>query len=158
MPNIIKNGAIVADSWLRSEGLRADQQAYYLPLAQWLDNQERLLGQAHVGVLLAPNDDPQALKAVLAQIPLIAIDFPKFADGRGFSIGRVLRERLGYGGELRAVGTVLPDQVFFLTRLGFNAFEIAEERLNDALALLKPFSEPYQAAPDQAPLFRRRAA
>jgi uncharacterized protein (DUF934 family) len=112
----------------------------------------------HVGVLLAGSDDPGQLGADLPGIGLIAIEFPKFVDGRGFSTARLLRERYGYKGEIRAVGSYLPDQIYYLRRCGFDAFEVPDERVEDALGCWTPFSEPYQAGVDQPPLYQRRAA
>lgn len=93
-------------------------------------------------------------------LDLIAVHFPKFADGRGYSTASLLRLRYGYTGELRAFGDVGRDQLFYLARVGFDSFLISEGR--DAAAALcsfDDFSEVYQSATDQSlPLFRRRAA
>jgi uncharacterized protein (DUF934 family) len=91
-------------------------------------------------------------------LPVIGINFPKFADGRGYSIARYVRERLGFNGELRAIGDVMRDQLFFLQRCGFNSYAIREDcDAEVAMAGLSDFSETYQAANDQkSPLFRRR--
>lgn len=98
------------------------------------------------------------LAAELASAPLIAIDFPVFTDGRGYSTARLLRERYGYQGEMRAVGDVLIDQLFYLSRCGFDAFSLREDQsIDDALRALKTFSRSYQPGVDSAePLFRRR--
>src|SRR5699024_2653247 len=85
------------------------------------------------------------LAAELASAPLIAIDFPVFTDGRGYSTARLLRERYGYQGEMRAVGDVLIDQLFYLSRCGFDAFSLREDQsIDDALRALKTFSRSYQ--------------
>jgi uncharacterized protein (DUF934 family) len=88
------------------------------------------------------------------------VNFPKFNDGRGFSIGRLLRERYGFRGELRAIGDVLRDQLFFLARCGFDAFALRDDQdVDEALGAFADFSEAYQPALDQpVPLFRRRLA
>jgi len=88
----------------------------------------------------------------------VAVHFPQFADGRGYSLGRLLRERYGWRGELRAIGDVLRDQLFYLTRCGFDAFDLREDQdLQAALSAFDDFSESYQTAVDQRqPLFRRR--
>lgn len=98
------------------------------------------------------------LAAELASAPLIAIDFPVFTDGRGYSTARLLRERYGYQGEIRAVGDVLIDQLFYLSRCGFDAFSLREDQIvEDALRALKTFSRSYQPGVDSTePLFRRR--
>ena len=88
---------------------------------------------------------------------MIAVDFPKFADGRGYSIAYNLRARLGYSGELRAIGDVLRDQMFYMQRVGFDAFAPRADRsIEDALKGLSDFSEKYQTSWDEKlPLFRR---
>ena len=118
------------------------------------------VGQRGLSVLLQPGDDPVALAATLASIERIAVHFPRFTDGRGYSIAYLLRRRLGWKGELRAVGDVHRDQLFYLARSGFNAFLLNDGRdAQGAVAAFKDFSAPYQAAADQAvPVFRLRAA
>lgn len=88
----------------------------------------------------------------------IDIDFPKFADGRGYSAARLLRERYGYQGELRSVGDVLIDQLFFMARCGFTSFALRDDQIiDDAIQAFASFSICYQNdANDQRPLFRRR--
>jgi uncharacterized protein (DUF934 family) len=91
---------------------------------------------------------------------LIAIDFPTFVDGRGYSSARLVRERLGYRGELRAVGDILRDQVFYLLRCGFDSLLLREDQdVDAALAAFGDFIEVYQRAVDRpVPLFARRGA
>jgi uncharacterized protein (DUF934 family) len=91
---------------------------------------------------------------------MVAVHFPKFNDGRGYSSARLLRERLGFAGELRAVGDVLRDQLFLLARCGFDSFALrADQDPASALSAFKDFSVRYQAATDEVlPLFRRRTA
>ncbi|MBS0337706.1 MAG: DUF934 domain-containing protein [Proteobacteria bacterium] len=122
-----------------------------VPLAQW---------NGEPGVLLGTADDPAALKGRLDRLSVIAIEFPQFTDGRGYTIARLLRERYGYKGELRAVGEVLRDNLFYLSRCGFDSFLVSDQsRLDDALEGLGDFSDGYQASADRPqPLFRRRAA
>jgi len=109
-------------------------------------------------VVLEPNDDPARLAGSLGEVRVIAVNFPKFGDGRGFSIARLLRERYGYRGELRAVGEVGRDHLFAMAQCGFDAFELREgEDAQEALAAFEDFSETYQAtAARPQPLFRRR--
>jgi uncharacterized protein (DUF934 family) len=109
---------------------------------------------------LEPTDDPAAVAARLGQVARVEVHFPKFGDGRGFSIGRLLRERYGYQGELRAVGHITRDHLFFLESCGFDAFELRDgEDAHAALAAFDDFSESYQASPKRPlPLFRRRLA
>ena len=107
---------------------------------------------------LEPTDDPAKVAGELAGVARVEVNFPKFGDGRGFSIGRLLRERYGYKGELRAVGQITRDHLFDLESCGFDAFELREgEDAAEALAAFDDFSESYQASPARpVPLFRRR--
>jgi uncharacterized protein (DUF934 family) len=161
---MIKNREVVADDWtvLRlEEGQAADAVEVapgkvIVPLAVW-QAQPALRARADVGVWIASHERPETLKDDVAQLPLVAVDFPKFNDGRGYSIAYNLRARLGYEGELRAIGDVLRDQLFLMQRVGFNAFAVRADRdIHDALKGLTDFSEPYQASWDiKSPLFRR---
>jgi uncharacterized protein (DUF934 family) len=109
-------------------------------------------------IRLEPQDDPAAVVARLAKAARVEINFPKFGDGRGFSIARLLRERYGYKGELRAVGQVARDHLYYMEQCGFDAFLLREgEDVAEALAAFDDFSEAYQASVAQpVPLFRRR--
>lgn len=100
-----------------------------------------------------PDDIPH-----IDRLALIAIEFPKFTDGRGYSVGRMLRDRHGYTGELRAVGWVLRDNLFYMERCGFDAFELkAGKPLESALEAFHEFAATYQAdAADKRPIYRRR--
>jgi uncharacterized protein (DUF934 family) len=111
-------------------------------------------------VWLAPDQDPAVLGDKLSVLALIAVDFPAFADGRGYSIARLLRERLGFEGELRAVGDVLRDQLSYMAQVGFDAFAVRADRdAAQALDGLDDFSEQYQATVLQpVPLLKRRVA
>jgi len=109
-------------------------------------------------LVLEPTDDPAVVAGAVGLAQVIAVNFPKFGDGRGYSIGRLLRERHGYKGELRAVGQITRDHLFFLESVGFDAFELREgEDAAEALAAFDDFSESYQASVTRpVPLFRRR--
>ena len=104
-------------------------------------------------------DDPAAFAERVGALKVIAVNFPKYGDGRGYSIARLLRERYGYKGELRAVGVVARDHLQLMAQCGFDSFELREgEDAQAALAALDDFSEAYQAnAAQPVPLFRRRA-
>ena len=111
-------------------------------------------------LVLEPTDDPALVAASLAQARVVAVRFPKFGDGRSFSLGRLLRERFGYKGELRAIGAVGRDHLHSMAQCGFDAFELrAGEDPEEALTGFGDFSESYQSTTAQPlPLFRRRAA
>lgn len=161
---VIRNRRVEPDPWsllgLDGEvpaGLPAGPSI--VPLATWNARRDELRqrGEA-VGVWLRPDDDPVALGHDVNELPLIAVHFPKFADGRGYSIAVLLRTRLGYRGELRAIGDVARDQLFYLARVGFDAFSLPGHRdPQAALAAFSTFREVYQGSVTQpAPLFRRR--
>ena len=109
-------------------------------------------------VVLEPTDDPRSLAERLPGLKVIAVNFPKYGDGRGYSIGRLLRERYGYKGELRAIGVIARDHLQLLAQCGFDAFQLREgEDAQAALAAFGDISEAYQASAAQpVPLFRRR--
>ena len=168
MSKIIKDRIIVEDDWhvLRLaegdsvESVIVPSCKVIVPLKVWLTH-AGLKDRRDVGVWLTSDERPEELQAVLAENPqqfaLIAVDFPKFTDGRGYSIAYNLRTRLGYDGELRAIGDVLRDQLFYMQRVGFNAFAVrADKNIEDALKGLTDFSEKYQTSWDEkTPLFRR---
>jgi uncharacterized protein (DUF934 family) len=165
MPRLIKDGAIIDDRWtlLREASSVADvprAQAAIIPLALWLQSREALRARADIGVWLKPSDDPEVIAADCPALPLVAVDFPQFSDGRGYSLARLLRERHGFAGELRAIGDVLRDQIYYLAQCGFNAFAVRADRdIEDALRGFSDFSDNYQATwARPVPLFRRRAA
>jgi len=167
MRKIIKDKAIINDDWQvlkLADGESAETTVVpagktLVPLSVWLAQKSTLASRADIGVWLASDERTESLKEDVATLPLIAIDFPTFADGRGYSIAYQLRTRLGFEGELRAIGDVLRDQLFYMARVGFNAFATREDRsIEDALKGLTDFSETYQTAWDQkTPLFRRVA-
>jgi uncharacterized protein (DUF934 family) len=154
MPRLISNGRIVEDEWAPADaedGVHAQRQI--LTLGQW----EALEDKSGSAVQLEPDHACAPLLAHLDEIILVAINFPIFMDGRGFSYARELRER-GYRGELRAVGHFIRDQLHYMTRCGFDSFRFEDELLlEEALESLVDFSEHYQASIDEPlPLFRRR--
>lgn len=134
-----------------------------IPLAVWEARRNELASRAQqgeIGLLLATHEPVEKLVNAIDNIndiPLIAVFVERFADGRIFSIGNLLRTRYGYKNELRAVGDVLRDQLFFLKRSGFDSYLIRADRsAEDALHGLKDFSEPYQGAVDEMlPVWRR---
>ena len=108
---------------------------------------------------LEPTDDPASIADRLGRVARVEVNFPMFGDGRGFSIARLLRERYGYKGELRAVGEVVRDHLFYMESCGFDAFLLRDgEDPVEALTGFEDFSESYQASVARPlPLFRRRS-
>ncbi|MCG6657137.1 DUF934 domain-containing protein [Halomonas campisalis] len=153
----IRQGKPAEDRWtlVRDDQAALPEGPVIVPLARWQASE----ASAELAPWLSSDTElTPELADELGNAPLIAIDFPKFTDGRGYSLARLLRERYGYEGEIRAVGDVLVDQVFFLTRCGFDALSLREDQwLEDALYALNAFSRAYQPAVDEPePLFRHR--
>lgn len=180
MPTLVKNGALHDDSWIvlgkGDEFPRAQFDAgelLMLPLEMWLAHADSVAGAPNISVWLDSDEEPAKLCETSGDaddadssasvfdcnnLPLIAINFPVFSDGRGYSYARQLREHYGYTGELRAIGDILRDQLFFYKRCGFNSYALRDDRdASDALASLQDFSQSYQAANDNSvPVFHRR--
>ena len=168
MAQLIKNGAAAADTWTTLELAEGETPETVVlpagdvifPFAVWQARKAEIAGRANLGILLQPDSRVEEIADDLAKFSLIAVNFPKFVDGRGYSTASLLRQRYGYTGELRAVGDVLHDQLFFFKRVGFDSFALKDGK-NLAYALdagFKPFSEGYQTSTNQPqPLFRRRA-
>ena len=170
MPTLIDRAGPLQDRWsmLDSEGLVAPAAAatvaggpgahLILSLDQWTLHGDALVAAgAQIGIRLEPAEGPEAIAHLLDRIRLVAVHFPSFTDGRGYSTARLLRQRYGWAGELRAVGDVLRDQMFYLARCGFDTFELKDgEDVAAALAAFGDFTEVYQEAADRGPLFRRR--
>ena len=168
MATLIKERRIAADNW---QLLKAGEAAtlpelpaagdVIVPLALWLARRDDLLARpGRLGVWLDANEGPEPIAGDLARFAVIAVNFPKFGDGRGYSIARLLRERYCFRGELRAIGDVLHDHLYFMEQCGFDAFALREDQnAQEALSVFVVFSDGYQTSvlrPD--PLFRRRLA
>lgn len=162
MRNLIRGSRIVPqDDWQvipRDHSGPLPAGPVLVPLAYWLAHRDSLRLRPDTGVWLASNEGPEPLAGDMTRLSLIGIEFPAFADGRGYSSARILRDRMGYAGELRAFGDVLRDQLFYMSRCGFDSFAIREDRdAAEALASLKDFSVCYQGGSDNPmPLFRKR--
>jgi uncharacterized protein (DUF934 family) len=117
-----------------------------VPLALWRLRRDDLVDHAgRLGVWLDAGDDLTAVAPDLDRLAVVAVNFPKFSDGRGFSTARLLRERYGYRGELRAIGDVGRDQLLYLERCGFDAFALRDgEDAHRALAAFDEVSVVYQ--------------
>jgi len=157
---VIKDRQIIEDTWqLLAAGTPLPPAGdVIVSLAVW--NEWIAAGRpqrsGRVAVVLESDELPEQITQ-LEQARLVAINFPKFADGRGYSSARLLRERYRYAGEVRAVGDVLRDQLFYMARCGIDSFALkAGKDIEGALAAFDDFSIAYQAAADDPrPLWRR---
>lgn len=163
---LIKDQKPALDSWrlleVGADGVAPDIPAsddVIAPLVLWRTSREQLLKRSgRVGVWLEGSDDPADISDDLQHFGVIAVLFKSFTDGRGYSIGRLLRQRYGWAGELRAIGDIQRDQFFYLMRCGFDAFALREgQDAGVALGAFHDFAQPYQASVERPlPLFRRR--
>lgn len=134
-------------AWPTDPGVTRWEGGAYLRLADWLA--APVDGAA---IVLMPTDDPLALAGRTAGLAHIAVDFARFSDGRGLSTARLLRERVGWTGEIRAVGDVIVDLLFYMSRCGFDAFALrSDQPLEAALAAFATFPQVYQPAADARP-------
>lgn len=164
MQRIIKNNEVIDETWhLLPKDTSFDELSncddLIVPLALWREHGHALQARdGGLGVWLDSDEEAEEIGADVGKFKVIALNFPAFTDGRSYSNARLLRDRYGYKGELRAIGDVLRDQLFYLHRCGFDAFAIrADKDPYEALEGLKDFSVTYQAATDEPlPLFRRR--
>jgi uncharacterized protein (DUF934 family) len=160
-----KSGARVAgDPWafLADEDAIPETGDIVVSQARFLAEREALLARnaGRLGVLVQPSkDEVEQIGADAPRFALIAVGFPAYRDGRGFTTARLLRERYAFIGELRAVGDVLPDLIFFMLRCGFDAFALkAHHPEEDFARAARTFSVAYQGAADgRLPAHRLRA-
>jgi uncharacterized protein (DUF934 family) len=170
MAQLIKHGALAADPWTTlalaegetPESVTLPAGDVIFPVAVWLARKNEIVScHKRIGLLLQPDDKVEEIAADLDYFVVVAVHFPRFVDGRGYSTAALLRQRYHYQGELRAVGDVLHDQLFFMKRVGFDSYGLKDGK--DAVYAIdkgfSPFSETYQASTDQPePHFRRRIA
>ncbi len=144
---VIKDRQVVENQWQFAADADALPQAgdVSVPLALWLEQKDALTARGGaLGVRLRPEDDFHALADDLPRLALIELEFPLFGDGRLFSFARLLRDQYGYAGEIRAVGYFLTDQIYFLSRVGVNAFDLDDKRVALGLASFSEFTVHYQ--------------
>ncbi|MEQ8557044.1 MAG: DUF934 domain-containing protein [Henriciella sp.] len=157
---LIKNRQEVDDIWafVPDDAPLSPGGCVTVSLGRFRSEMELLLARnTEIGVRLEPADDPHELEDHLDRLALIEVSFPKYTDGRGYSQAQLLRRRFGYEGELRAVGHVLRDQILYMNRSGFDAFETERADLPSIIDALEEFSAFYQPAADGAtPVFQRR--
>ena len=163
--DIIRNRTVIADEW-RYELGDVEQVAtadiapgdVIVSMQRWLNDHGVLLARGtRVGVVLRPGDDLQALiDCELHELWLVAIEFPTFAEGRGYSQARLLRSRHDYHGDIRAIGDVSRDRIAFMERCGFNELELSQgQSATDALQAFSEIGEVYQPAADSLPTLAR---
>lgn len=168
MAKLIKNRALVSDEWSLLKEISSleeiadlHDQALIVPLSFWQEHKSALQNRSSkCAVWLNSHELPETLVDDLPSLELIALNFPSFADGRAYSSARELRNSLGYKGEIRAIGDVLRDQLFYMARCGFDAFSLRDDQnVETALEAFDDFEDGYQVSVDKPlPLFRRRAS
>ena len=171
MAKIIINGAVTDDAW-KIVTLGADDTPdkvslpvgpLLVPVAVWQARRRELVERQYehgwdLGVWLSAEEGPELIAEDLDNFSVVGIEFSKFSDGRGYSTARLLRTRYGYNGELRALGDVLRDQLFYLSRVGFDAFAVRPDKnIEQALSGFADFSVAYQSGADWS-LRRRESA
>jgi uncharacterized protein (DUF934 family) len=154
MRQLIRRLEIVADDWrYADEDPFGRDRALILPFERWW------LWDGRLGVRLGPTDPVAALEADFLRIALVAIEFGGIAEGRGYSQAQLLRKRYKFTGELRAVGKIQRDQLFYMARCGFDSFELPEGAdLKSALTAFEDFSVSYQGAVDTGVSLERRVS
>jgi len=155
---LLSNGAVVYDTWQIIDDTVSIEKTSELPvgkvivsIAHWNRFKETLLkrGPEKLGLILQPNESPAMIANELEFISVMALNFPVFTDGRGYSHARELREHFNFSGEIRAVGDVLIDQLYAMRRCGFDAFIMRKsDDVDLAHSYLSTFSFPYQGAVD----------
>lgn len=152
---LVKDGRVAEDPWIDLEdgAEAASGVPVIVSLERWQADRAHLVERSgRLGLRLKGDQSPALAAEDLPRFDLVALEFPKFNDGRAFSYARLLRERYGFGGEVRAVGEVLRDQLLFMHRCGFNAFEIAaEDALDRWLQAMSEISVWYQPTADGRP-------
>jgi uncharacterized protein (DUF934 family) len=152
---LVKNGELVTSPLVDASGAEAVPPTgpVIVSLDQWKTQRDELLKRGTpLGIRLRSDQPPELIAADLEHFAVVALEFPKFRDGRAYSYARLLRERYGFKGEVRAVGEVLLEQLFFMLRTGFDAFDIqSADPLKDWRTALADFSVWYQPAADGRP-------
>ena len=174
MAQLIKNSAaeaqaVAGDTWTTlelaegetPESITLPAGDIIFPFAVWQARKAEIIStHKRIGLLVQPDERIEELSGDLDYFIVIAVNFPKFVDGRGYSTASLLRQRYQYQGELRAVGDVLHDQLFFMKRVGFDSYALKDgKNLVHALQTgFTPFSDAYQSSTNQPqPFFRRRS-
>ncbi len=160
MPQLIKNGQACTDTWLAlaDDAALPTSGAYLLSLARLEAQSDDLDAyRGELGVRLGPDIDVTRLQPWLPRLALISLEIAHFSDGRAYSQATLLREQMGYRGELRACGDVIQDTVYYQQRCGFDAFALRDDQDIDAcVRALRTFTHPYQASVATPMLFQRQ--
>jgi uncharacterized protein (DUF934 family) len=148
---IIKDQQIVENTWIYipdDTKLPAEISDITVSLNRWNEEYNNLgKYQRKVGVRINPDNSIESLDPSIMKVALIEVNFPVFTDGRSFSLAQLLRTRLKFQGEIRAVGQFMPDQIFYLARVGVNSFALENQgNLADAITMFDDFSDSYQAS------------
>jgi phosphoadenosine phosphosulfate reductase len=132
---IWQDGAFRRDAWVKADATSTlHDDPVIVPKKRWLAERDHLASRnVPLGLLISAGEPVDDIADDLSRFAIIALDFPKFSDGRAFSTARLLREKHGYAGELRAVGNVLADQIPFMRRVGFDTFEVTNAPTRRAL-------------------------
>lgn len=160
---VIKNNQITEDVWRRIKEIDVVEELpegkVIMPFSYWQANRDKLIAQNRKYAVCINGDiETEEVAKDIEHFELIALEFPVFTDGRSYSHARLLRDRYGYTGELRAVGDVLRDQLFFMQRCGIDSYQVREDKnIEDALKAFTEFSVKYQTAADHAePVYKVR--
>lgn len=166
MPKLINKNAIMDNPWTVIEAASGPEilqsvhgKKIIVPLQFWKDRQNELSNHdGDVAVWLDSNETPAEIANELHSLPLIALNFPAFSDGRSYTNARELRQKYDYKGEIRAIGDVLRDQLYYMSQCGFDSFELRQDQDEETcLNAFKDFKTAYQSTiPEPIPLFRRR--
>ena len=160
MQKLINDTGVLDDNWTLVEDIDSELPSgnILVPAPYWLDNRDALNARGNVGIWLASDVELAPYLSLISSLPLIAVHFPAFANGRGYSLARLVKERSDFSGELRAIGDVLLDQLFFMRRCGFDSYLLKDGLSGQkALDFFSTFTDPYQLANDlPEPLFRRK--
>jgi Uncharacterized protein conserved in bacteria len=160
MQKLINDTGVLDDNWTLVEDIDSELPSgnILVPAPYWLDNRDALDARGDVGIWLASDVELAPYLSLISSLPLIAVHFPAFANGRGYSLARLVKERSDFSGELRAIGDVLLDQLFFMRRCGFDSYLLKDGLSGQkALDFFSTFTDPYQLANDlPEPLFRRK--
>ena len=158
---LIKNGALVEDSYVTvADDEPMPANGSIVSLARFRKDRNSLLARnAPIGVRLKADESPEPLGEDVHRLSVVVVEFPKFRDGRAFSWARMLRTRLGYEGEIRAVGNYLYDQIAFMHRAGIDAFEVQDNfTLEEFRRALGEITDVYQPSADGRKTIRQLRA